>query len=609
MEWLKGLGAGEARGWMGEGLRPRRKRTVDEWADQERYLTSMSSAEPGLWKTSRTPYTREIMRVLSPGSGYREVVLEKGAQVSGTETANNFIGHGMDEDPGPMLMVMPNEGMAKRNSRTRITPMIEACPSLRQSVAAGRTDTVLEKDFMGGVWVAVGANAPAPLRSMPCKKVVLDEEDAYPLDVGGEGDPKELAEARLRTYEDGKLFRLGTPTMSKTSRIDRAYENSDQRRYRVPCPHCGEMQVLNWTGIRWDGDPSRKDLEAWYECAHCGERITEDRKTWMLERGEWVAENPGHHVAGFHLNSLYSPYGWFSWKEAVRMWQRAQESENVKKTFMNTVLGLPYSPDTEEPDWKALATRGSNYTRGEVPQGVGVLTAGVDVQQDRFEIEVVGWGRDFHTWSIDYIRVPGDTADIRTWDRLEAVLGKGYLRRDGRAFHIDRVALDSGWRTQDAYRFSMRRGVAGKVIVIKGMADQPAILNPPTTVDLKASGQRVPIGQRLWPVDGGIAKMELYGWLKQGPGKPGRCLWPMDYDDAYFKMLTAERLVLSNREGYDVWTWEKHRTRNEALDCRVYARAAAIHMGVDKWGDGVWRWRVADGVAPRQSAKVGRIGE
>ena len=597
--------SGEALGVLASVLRPRKKLGVREWSDRHRILTNVSSSEPGQWKTSRTPYLAEIMDVLTPGSGYRRCVLEKGAQVGGTEVANNRVGYGIDEDPGPILMVSPSESMARRNSKTRIAPMIEGVPRLRELLAMGSSNTVLEKYFLQAVLVLVGSNAPSQLRSMPCKLVILDEEDAYVLDVGGEGDVKELAEARLRTFPDGLLFEISTPTLLRTSRIHLAYEDSDQRKFVLPCPHCGHGQALEWGGIEWpDGHP---ELAA-YRCAGCAVLIEERQKAWMLPRGKWVKGNPGHHVAGFHLNSLYSPLGWYSWVDAARMFLKTEESELVKKVFLNTVLGLPYEPDSDAPDWKELKQRPSDYLAGQVPDDVAVLTAGVDVQGDRLELEIVGWGETMQSWSIATLRLEGSTAEPEVWARLDVALKNRYVKANGAVIGIKKVAIDSGWNTQQVYRYVMQR--PGQLIAIKGYSDQPNILGTPSDMEVTTTGGKMASGAKLWPVGVDVVKMELYGWLKTSEGNPGFCRWPMDYPDEYFKQLVAEHLVLTkNAKGYEQWVWEKTRKRNEALDCRVYARVAAVAMGLDRWNGDQWDRARLDGDhhVSQQRAKVGGI--
>jgi phage terminase large subunit GpA-like protein len=283
--------------------------TVSEWADSYRTLSQRASAEPGPWRTERTPYLREIMDCLSPSSPVETVVLMKGAQVGGTECGNNWIGYVVHQAPGPMLAVQPTVEMAKRNSKQRIDPLIEESAALRELVSDPRSrdsgNTMLAKEFPGGLLVMTGANSAIGLRSMAARYLFCDEVDAYPGDVDGEGDPVKLALARTRTFARRKVFMVSTPKITGMSRIESAFEDSDQRFYWVPCPRCEKYQTLRFAQIRW---PKGEPELGLYICEHCEGAIENHEKHWMLERGEWRAAAPGPgKAAGFHLSSLYSP--------------------------------------------------------------------------------------------------------------------------------------------------------------------------------------------------------------------------------------------------------------------------------------------------------------
>ena len=382
------------RAWR-DGLKPDPLLTVSEWADRYRVLSQRASSEPGRWRTERTPYLKEIMDCLSPSSPVQRVALMKGAQIGGTECGNCWIGYVIHQAPGPMMAVAPTVELAKRNSKQRINPLIEESDVLRERVKERRSrdsgNTVLSKEFPGGVLILTGANSAVGLRSMPARYLFLDEVDGYPGDVEGEGDPILLAERRSATFQRRKILLVSTPKTKSLSRIQREYDASDQRRYFVPCPHCHEQQTLELENLRW---PKRRPREAEYACAHCGSLIGERHKTWMLEHGEWrpSAEGAGR-TAGFHLSSLYSPVGWFSWGDAAEMYEQAQKTPDLIKGFVNTVLGLPFEEEAEAPEWQRLYERRETYRIGVVPEGGLFLTAGVDVQKDRIEVEVVAWGR------------------------------------------------------------------------------------------------------------------------------------------------------------------------------------------------------------------------
>lgn len=333
---------GLASGWK---LDP--KMTVTEWADEYRYLPRKSSAEPGKWRTRRTPYLKEIMECLSPRSGIESVVFMKGSQVGATEAGNNWIGYCIHLAPGPMMMVQPTVEISKRWSKQRLAPSIEDTQVLRDLVKAPKEkdsgNTILEKDFPGGVLVITGANSAAGLRGMPVRYLFLDEVDAYPLDVGGEGDPVDLAERRTAGLARRKIFQVSSPTIQEFSKIEKLYSNSDQRKYHVPCPLCGCMQELKWSGIVWR-EKNTGDVR--YRCAECNELIEERHKAEMLRKGVWMKMNPESRIAGFHLNALYAPLGWHtSWGDVVEQFLNAVGNPLKQKTWTNTMLGETWNLD------------------------------------------------------------------------------------------------------------------------------------------------------------------------------------------------------------------------------------------------------------------------
>ncbi|MBI4254861.1 MAG: phage terminase large subunit family protein, partial [Candidatus Rokubacteria bacterium] len=456
------------------GLKPDPLLTVSEWADRHRVLSQRASSEPGRWRTSRTPYLKEIMDELSPASKVERVVFMKGSQVGGTECGNNWIGFCIHQAPGPMMAVSPTVELAKRNSKQRIEPQIEDSEVLRERVKPARSrdsgNTILSKEFPGGVLVLTGANSAVGLRSMPARYLFLDEVDGYPGDVEGEGDPVLLAERRASTFQRRKVFLVSTPRIKGLSRIEREFEASDQRRYFVPCPECGAHQALEFKRLRW---PEGRPREAAYACVHCGHLIDEHHKTWMLEHGEWrpTAESlprtrsgslprtrsgGAARTAGFHLSSLYSPVGWFSWADAAELYEAARKSQDLMKGFVNTVLGEPYLEEHEAPEWQRIYERREAYPIGVVPRGGLFLTAGVDVQKDRIECEVVAWARDKQSWSVDYLVVEGDTARPEVWEGLDRILARDWPRAGGGTLPIRVLCIDSGYATQDVYAWARR---------------------------------------------------------------------------------------------------------------------------------------------------------
>ncbi len=571
-----------------EGLKPVNRISVSEWADQYRYLAPVSSAEPGRYRTSRTPYLRKIMDCLSVREPYKKIVFMKAAQVGATEAGNNFIGYVIHICPAPTMMVQPTDGMVKRMSKGRIDPFIDMCPELKSRVSENKSrdgkNTITQKNFPGGLFILAGANSPAGLRSVPIRNLILDEVDAYPRDLEGEGSPIELAIARTRTFPNKKIFIISTPTITGMSAIESEFDETDKNYYYVPCPYCGGMQRLIFSQLKWDeGKPETSR----YICAHCGAAIEERHKVEMFAHGEWipeVAERVSAESIGFHLNALYSPFGWLAWSEIADQFVKAKNDPYKLKVFVNTVLGESWAEKGEAPPYKSLFNRREDYKINEVPEGVCFLTSGVDVQRDRVELEIVGWCADKRSYSIDYRVLEGDTAGIAVWDKLTEVVNERFLRSDGMGLPIKLMAVDSGFNTTHVYDFCRRFDVS-RVIPIKGQDNLGMAFAPPKTVDVTKSGKRV--GKlRQYNVGVSFLKSELYACLRlekdeNGTPPPNYCHFPQ-YDEHYFRGLTAEEQIKRIVRGYPRYEWVKKYERNEPIDCRVYARAAAVILGLDR---------------------------
>lgn len=589
------------------GLKPDPLMNISEWADKYRILSQKASAEPGKWRTSRTPYLKEIMDCLSPYSGIEKVVFMKGAQIGGTEVGNNFLGYIVHLSPGPVMLVMPTVDGAKRTSKTRIDPMFAAIPELKGVISDRRSkdasNTTLMKEFQGGVLVLTGANSAIGLRSMPVRYIFLDEIDAYKGDVEGEGDPVNLAIKRTSTFNRRKIFMVSTPTIQGVSRIEYEYEQSDQRHYMVPCPYCNKRQSLKWKQIHFENDAP---ATATYVCEHCGAIIEEHLKTWMLENGIWEKSNPKSNVAGFHLSSLYSPVGWFSWADAVKQFLDAKNKDNLLKVWVNTVLGETWLEKGEAPEWQILFDKREDYQQEIVPSGGLFLTAGADVQKDRIECEVVAWGRNKESWSVGYFIINGDTAREEVWNELSEFSKRYFEHSSGVMLPISRFAIDSGFATQQVYNW-VRKQPINFAMAIKGTDSGVTPLGLPTRVDLNINGKRLRRGAKVWSVGTSILKSELYQFLRLTQNEDesypaGYCHFPK-YDSEYFKQLTAEQLVTKMVRGYQKREWQKTRERNEALDCRVYARAASISFGIEQFTETKWR-NLEKALIPESKEKV-----
>src|SRR6056297_3072149 len=614
------------RAW-GRGLTPDPWLTVSEWSDTHRWLSSRASAEPGRYRTERTPYTRAIMDALSPGDPTQRVVFMKAAQVGATEAGNNWIGFVIHQAPGPMLAVQPTVELAKRNSRQRIDPLIEESPDLRERVKPANSfdagNTMLSKEFAGGILIMTGANSAVGLRSTPARYIFLDEVDAYPASADEEGDPVTLAEARSLTFAHRrKVFLVSTPTIRGLSRIEREFEASDQRRYFVPCPYCGHEQWLKFERLRWEkGRPETAE----YHCEGCDAAIAEHHKTAMLEAGEWRAtaerEDPG--TVGYHLSALYSPVGWLGWDRIARAWEAAQGSDEAIKAFRNTILGETWVESGEAPDWQRLADRREAWKPGTVPDKGLFLTAGADVQKDRIEVDVWAWGRGLESWLVDHVVLEGGTGDPACWQQLTDLLGRTWEHASGQHLTIARLAIDTGFETSAVYGWARQVGFA-QVAPVKGLDgfNRASPVTGPTYVDATVAGKRLRRGARLWSVATATFKAETYRFLRQdrptaeeiaagAPFPPGTVHLPSWSDGEWLKQLTAEQLVtVKGKRGFSRLEWQKLRERNEALDCRVYARAAAWIAGADRWPEARWADLEAQlGIAKQTEADGGTGSE
>jgi len=592
------------RAWR-EGLTPDPLLTVSEWSDRHRMLSSKASAEPGRWRTSRTPYLKDIMDCLSPTSPVERVVFMKAAQLGATEMGSNWIGYVIHHAPGPMMAVWPTVDMAKRNSKQRIDPLIEESGVLAELIAPARSrdsgNTILAKEFRGGVLVMTGANSAVGLRSMPVRYLFLDEVDGYPSDVEGEGDAISLAEARTRTFARRKIFIVSTPTISGASAVEREYEASDQRRYFVPCPHCAHRQWMRFEHLRWEkGQPET----AAYVCESCDEPIAEHHKTWMLEHGEWramVTDGTGK-TAGFHLSSLYSPVGWRSWRDIAAAWESAVSKESGSaaaiKTFKNTELGETWVEEGEAPDWQRLVERREDYRIGAVPNGGLLLVGGADVQKDRIEASIWAFGRSKESWLVEHRVLMGDTARDAVWKRLAELVAQTWTHESGAALPLARFALDTGFATQEAYTFVRACGDP-RVMPVKGVARGAALIGTPTAVDISQGGKKLRRGIKVFSVAVGITKREFYNNLRKAADVledgvtttfPAGFVHLPKIDAEFIQQLCAEQLITRrDRNGFAIREWQKMRERNEALDCYVYARAAASAAGLDRFEERHWR--------------------
>ena len=575
--------------------KPPPRLTLSQWADEHYYLSAESSAEPGRWKT--LPYQRGIMDAFTDPA-VTQVSVMKSARIGWTKIVNALAGYCIHQTPCPILVVQPTVEDAKGYSKEEIAPMLRDCPALAEIVfeeaeESGPRDsgnTILHKKFPGGVLSLVGANSGTGFRRVSRRVVLFDEVDGYPPSAGSDGDQIKLGIKRTEYYWDRKIGAGSTPLVAGASRIERLFEQGDQRRYFVPCPQCGHMAPMVFSGdgghsMSW---PEGKPKEAFFTCQANGCVIEHRQKREMVERGEWRSAKPFTGHVSFHIWAAYSYSPNATWGQLAEEFLEAKGNPETLKTFVNTVLGETWKERGEAPDWERLYNRRERYQLGTVPAGVLLLTAGVDVQKDRVVYEVVGWGAGKESWSVDAGVIPMDTSNDSEWAKVDELLGRTYPTDAGGELPIHCLAVDSGFQTNTVYNWA-RRHPMSRVIAVKGVTTAKVLIGSPSPVDVTERGKRLARGYRVWAVGADVAKSELYGWLRLPAPKageafpPGWCHFP-EYGEDFFKQLTAEHLVSHvDGRGFTRYEWQLIPGReNHWLDARVYARAAASLKGLDR---------------------------
>jgi len=553
-----------------EGFRPPPNITVDKWADKHRTLSRKSSGIPGQWKTSRVPYTREIMFELSHQSHADDVVWMKGSQVAGTEVGINMILSRIDIAPVSILAVYPTIDMAKKYSRIKLQPSITENERLRgkikESKSRDSSNTVLQKDYPGGTLIMTGANSSAGLRMLSAPVAHFDEIDEYPDDVDGQGDPLTLAEKRTSNFSRKKRFYTSTPTTISRSRIYKKFLLSDQRYYYIPCPYCKKPQRIKFENIHWEDEDNPE--KNYLECIHCHAHIEEYHKTWMLEHGRWIKHNPKSKTPGFHLSALYAPLlGWFTWTDAIKEYLKSIGDPLLRIVFKNTVEGLPWDESETTIDSHWLAKRKEHYT-AVIPQQARVLTAGVDTQKDRLECTVLGHGIKNEVWVIEHRVFLGDPSQETVWEALDQYLLTQWEHESGEFMNIATTCIDAmGDHTDDVYEYCKSK-LYRRVFPTKGMRGP----GRPIVASSKKNKRQ---GVYLIIIGVDSAKFFIYENLKKSKPGPGYIHFPDELNDTYFEQLTSEKRKIVKFGGLPRAVWElPSGKRNEALDCFVYGVAA-----------------------------------
>lgn len=591
--------------------------SVAEWAARYRHIAK--GPERGLWRNERTPYLVEPMECASSHTPYERVVLWFATQLGKSEVLYNSVMQRIDTDPQDMMMVQPTLQDAQDHSAQRFLPTVLQSPAMLGKVAMRKSrdesTSWRSRSIQGGFTVFfAGANSAASLASKPLGFAVADEVDKWPADVDNEGPPLGLLEERMSNFSRRKLIIASTCSIKGQSTIESEYLASDRRRFHVPCPHCGEAQVLLWGatenwGIKWLKTPAglARPETAVYICRHCGAAIEEHHKDSMLRGGVWVAEAPGAGMgkrAGFWLNKLYSPLGWKAWSALVEEWEIAQakkrhgDSSPLKK-FLNSSLAETWEEKGSGADSKALAARAETYELGVVPRGGLMLTMGVDTQPDRLEARIWAWGRGEESWLVGRYVIYGDpNLDENTegspWTRLTEIRRTPLLNAGGAQMLVEATCIDTGGHNTHAVYAYCRAHAHAHVLAIKGASQYgKPIIGRPSAVDVSWRGSSMPNGVKLWPIGTDTAKHLLYGRMKITTVGPGYIHVPkvlVDTDE--FEQMTAARLMPVVVQGKAAMRWiTPAGKREEASDCLVYAYAAACHLGIQTFRELSWERR------------------
>lgn len=578
-----------ARAWM----LPERL-SISDWADKYRMVPAKSSPEGGQWRTSRTPYAAEVMNELSSMSRTQEVVIMAASQVLKTEVLLNWVFESIDQDPGPMLIVQPTEKAVKDFVSQRLEPAIDMMPRIRAKIPNARKrdsgNKITEKNFPGGVLYLGWSNSPSELASKPIKKLALDEVDRYPISLKDEGSPVKLAEQRTANFPRRKILKTSTPKVRGASVITDEYESSSMAQYWVPCPHCLEMQVLQFEKLRWkktkddQGKTHHWPDTAVYVCEHCGAEIEEHYKPAMLAGGQWRHRHPGRAKRGYHINGLYSPVGLgFTWAERAQKFIEAKNDPVKLQTFVNLHLGEPFEDHSDAVQASALQQRGEAYPLRTVLPGYLVLTLGVDVQRaGYFALHLVAWGRGERCHTVDYTEIPGDPSRSEDWEAITTYRRRAIRNNFGIDLRVSMTAIDSGdgVTVHEAYKYA-RKYRHDDVIVIKGYS-QPnkPILGRPSKQDVKNDrGAMDKNGVDLWMVGTDTAKSALFARIDGDTMHEEMT----DRMVRYSSELPATFFegIVSEYYDRDTGKWIKRPgKRNEPLDTWGYAYAAAHHPKV-----------------------------
>lgn len=564
-------------------LKPPEKLHVDEWADKYRWISSESASEAGPWRTSRTPYSKEIMRAFTDPR-VRIITVVAPSQVGKSEIELNCLGYIIDNAPGSTMYVHPDLSVAREFSRHRIEPMLNDCKRLREKMQTKKksssSNTILQKSFPGGMLKIIGTESAKALASTPVRYLIGDERDRWAFDAAGEGDSWELAEARQTTFYNSKALEVSSPTVKGKSPIVKSFMQGTQAYWCHKCPECGEYHFILFEHIRYEtevkeigGEKIYKAKVLGFACPNCG--VITPEKIMKRQPQKWIMNNAEAYESG-HVSFWISPFAhpWRQWRTITDKFLKVKDDPLKLRTFVNTVLGQPFEDRGEIADEDTLLARREDYG-AELPEGVLALTCGVDTQDNRLEYEVIGHGYFGETWGIEkgYIMGVPDTPEV--WARLDDVIEHVYKFKDGKGLKILMTCVDSGGHyTQEVYEYCRTR-FEKHVVAIKGKGGDIQYINLPRKAIIRGNKKK---WTWLYTLGVDAGKSTIMGNLKVQTAGPKFCHFPLrdNYNMAYFNGLLSEKLVCKKTTSGFKWYWERipGHAHNEALDCRNYAMAA-----------------------------------
>ena len=571
-----------------------------EWADEFRFLSSEASAKPGKYRSEFAPYQREPMEAANDNT-VQTVCLMWASQVGKTETVNNVVGYFIDADPSPILMVQPTVEFAESWSKERLVPMIRDCPRLTEKVKDPRSrdsgNTILSKQYPGGNIAIVGANAPAGLAGRPRRVVIFDEVDRYPVSAGSEGDPVSLGVRRTESFWNSVIYLTSTPTTKGISRIEKEYLQTDQRKWFIPCHACGERQVVAWSQVKWDdGKPETAKIV----CEQCGADWNDEQRLQSVKAGEWRPTADFTGKRGYWINGICSPFRHKKGYEN-RLHQMASQfleakagGEETLKTWVNTFLAETWEGEGDSINSTGLVERCEDYGE-KLPEGVMVLTVAADVQKDRIEAEIVGWGEGEESWGIQSERFIGDTEKDEVFERYREFCTRVFEHPRFGTMRPQAITIDAGYRTDRVYRWV---NANRDLNIYAVMGSKNKLREPVMAPKRRSRAVALQVCTHTF-------KTAIYARLRIDTPGPRYQHFPRTYDAEYFEQLTAEKATKRFVKGFPRIEWENVRPnkRNEALDIRVYNHAALWLLKVD------WRRLKLNLEKLAESRNVGEISK